>query len=390
MCRVMLVLIITVAFRSPAAAVAAQAATPEPALLLGVKTETSIDFPRGIEFTVNLSALASTTEALRVELHYTVGGDKTKHLVRVPDSARSAPAGLIINLSLDLQADFVPSGVTLEYHWRVLSESAESGRTRPETVSWFDTRWSWERVQSDQVVVHTHDLGPEFANEILDSAQSTITDLEHRYALEHSQPIAIWVYSSHDDFRGAQQLNSRDSIVGASYPGYFLIIVVLPEGDTREVGRVIPHEISHQVLYQATANPFTLPPLWFDEGMATHYQVGGTDGYLSMVIAAHEKDRLFELTSLETSFPFLPTQATLAYATSWSALEFIRQRFGDDGIERLIAAFATGESFDVAIRNALGVTMTQLNDQWRVWIESQTQVASSTGGVSIPARRLAA
>ena len=352
----------------------ARVSTPEPSSAFEVRTETTIDFPGGIGFSVDLSAM-SPDEGSPVELHYTIAGNETDHLVFVPSAARSGAAGLVIDLPVDLQSVFVPSGVTLEYHWEVALTAGELATTKPEAVTWLDTRWNWETVRSAQVVLHSYDLSPDFARTILESAQSTVTDLEDRYSLERSEPIVLWIYPSIEDYRGAQQPNSRESIAGASYPGLFLVAAVLSNGDTREVGRVIPHEISHQVLYQATRNPFTLPPLWFDEGLATHYQIGGTDGYLQMVTAAHREDRLFDLDSLDTTFPFLPSQATLAYATSWSAIEYIQERYGDEGIERLIAAFATGDSFDSAMENALGMSIIEMNDTWRAWIEFHAKLS---------------
>lgn len=348
----------------------AQGPALDPPVVLDVETKTAVEFPRGITFTVDLGTIL-TDAGSRVELHYTVAGNETEHLVFVPESARSGGSAPSIELLVDLQSQFVPSGVELGFHWEVHNESDEIGRTNPESVTWSDTRWTWETTTTDQVRVHSYDLSPGFVRSILDSAQSTVTDLEVRFALERSQPIDIWVYASVEDLRGAQQPNSRESIAGASYPGYFLIVAVLTDGNTREVGRVVPHEISHQVLYQATRNPFTSPPVWFDEGLATHYQIGGTDGYLATVIAAHEQGRLFDLQSLDTTFPFLPAQATLAYASSWSAIEFIQERFGDAGIERLISAFATGAPFDDAIINALGISEIDLNDLWQQWVAQQ-------------------
>lgn len=348
----------------------AQGPALEPPVVLDIETKTSVEFPRGITFAVDLGTILTDARS-RVELHYTVAGNETEHLVFVPDSARSGGSAPSIELLVDLQSQFVPSGVELEFHWEVHNESDEIGRTNPESVTWSDTRWTWETTTTDQVRVHSYDLSPGFVRSILDSAQSTVTDLEGRFTLERSRPIDIWVYASVEDLRGAQQPNSRESIAGASYPGYFLIVAVLTDGNTREVGRVVPHEISHQVLYQATRNPFTSPPVWFDEGLATHYQSGGTDGYLAMVIAAYEEGRLFDLQSLDTTFPFLPAQATLAYASSWSAIEFIQERFSDAGIEQLIAAFATGEPIDTAIINALGISEIDLNDLWQEWVAQQ-------------------
>ncbi len=215
------------------------------------------------------------------------------------------------------------------------------------------------------------DLDPIFAEKILESAQTTVSDLERRFALARSAPMSVWVYPSSDAFRGAQQPNSREAVAGASYPGYLLITAIIPDGNDREIGRVIPHEVSHQILHQATENPFTSPPLWFDEGIATHYQTGGTDGFLDMVIRAHEGDELFALSSLDASFPYAPEQATLAYAASWSIITYIRGVHGDEGIGAMIRAFGSGMPYPTAIETALGMSQDQLDQEWRAWIMHQ-------------------
>ena len=334
---------------------------------LVVESEVAVDFPVGIDIASNI-AWSDDFEDAQVELLYTVGGDETATLAFVPEGTVSDDGEMEVSATLELQAQFVPSGVSIEFWWRVVDERGTLAESKPERTDWFDTRWEWQVQQTDQVRVHSYDYDEDFIQEILDSSQETVTELEQRYSLPRSEPLDIWVYPSLEDFRDAQQPNSRESIAGASYPGYFLIVAVVPDGFTAEVGRVVLHEVSHQVLYQATANPFTYPPLWFDEGMATHFQVGGTNGYMEMVVRAYQDDALFSIASLEASFPYRPAQATLAYATSWSVVKYIEATYGDEGISALIDAFATGAPYDEALVEALGVDGDGLNDAWRAWV----------------------
>jgi hypothetical protein len=92
---------------------------------------------------------------------------------------------------------------------------------------------------------------------------------------------------------------------------------------------------------------------------------------MGMVERAYEAGKLFDLNSLEVSFPFQPAQATMAYAASWSAVEYIQVTYGDEGTGRLIAAFGLGVPYDEAIESALGIDGEQLNDDWTAWIASQ-------------------
>lgn len=341
-----------------------------------VATTATIDFPNGIVVLglLDLGQL-KVDESSPIELLYRIGSDDTIHLVTAPDPVSGEVGKTRIEATIDLQSSFVPAGVELSVFWRVPLVNhgyAESGATR---VSWYDNRWPWRTVVSSQITLRYVDIDPAFAQSILDSAQSTVTDLERRFALERSDAIAIWIYSSAGAFRGTQQSNSREAVAGASYPGFQLITAIIPNGDEREVGRVIPHEISHHILFQATRNPFTPPPLWFDEGIATHYQIGGTDGFLDMVIRAQQEDRLFDLSSLDVSFPYASENATLAYAASWSVIAYVRDVHGDEGIAAMIEAFATGVPYPVAIEQALGMTKDELDHEWQSWIARQESMS---------------
>lgn len=344
-------------------------AQPAPSDLptIDASSEVEIDFPHGIVIDADLE-WEGAGDGADLELLYSTAGRETETLVFVPYVAAQP---VQVEVAIDLQSGFVPSGVEIEYRWRLVDDLQVIAESETESTVWFDDRWDWQLIESQQVRVHYYYHDETFARQILDSAQATVTELEMRYRLDRSDPLDVWIYPTSEDFRSAQQPNSRESIAGASYPGFLLIVAVIPAGATSEIGRVILHEVSHQVLYQAIDNPFTVPPLWFDEGMATHFQVGGTSGYMEMVIRAHRVDALFDLDSLDVSFPFLSAQATLAYATSWSALEFIEERWGDEGIAALIDEFATGAPYDDAIMTALGIDGDQLNDEWKAWIAAQ-------------------
>lgn len=363
----------SIGFREPVSL--AQSSTPITAPSFATTTSAAIDFPKRIMVSgvLDLGHL-KLDDSEPIDLLYRIGSDETIHLVTTSIREPAEERRIRVEAMVDLQSSFVPAGVELSVFWRAPLADGGYAESAATPVSWFDNRWEWQTLTSSQVTLRYVDIDPVFARSILESAQSTVTDLERRFALQRSQPITVWIYSSAETFRGAQQPNSREAVAGASYPGFQLITAIIPNGDDREVGRVIPHEISHQILYQATRNPFTLPPLWFDEGLATHYQVGGTEGFLEMVIRAWERGELFDLGSLDASFPYLSDKATLAYATSWSAVAYIRGVHGDDAIAAMISVFATGAPYADAIEQALGMTKDDLNREWRTWISRQASV----------------
>lgn len=344
-----------------------QVATPAPAIT--VTTSTEIDFPQGMTFSATVPLPGGATEVDTVQLLYRIASDPTLNLeVISPSDVVVDENGLQIETFVDFLSGFVPVGVELTFSWEILLADGAVVSTADESTRWMDDRFEWDERTSDQVRLYTYDAKDGFADMMLAESQATIDALEATYALDAIPPISIWVYPSYGDFAGTRQGNQREAVAGVTYPGLDTTVVIVPNGDEREFGRVVPHEISHQVLFAATQNAYGPPPVWFDEGMATHTQIGGTDGYAGMVARAENDGVLFDIQSLSESFPFGPAQATLAYASSWSMVTYIEERWGPEGIARMIEAFADGLPVEEAVPAALEISLDELNTAWKAWI----------------------
>jgi hypothetical protein len=366
----LLIVVLTLLAVAPAVTVDAASIQVE-----GATAEAS--FPDGITF--NLSA-TSKVPIVKAELLYTQAEIETLHL----DQAAIDPSTSIqVSMPVDFRANYVPPGIDIFYRWRLTDESGGVLETEPQSVTWTDSRFDWQEISTDQVTVFFYNGDEEFSRTILESAQSTIDRLQTDFTVERSRNIRIWVYDSKSDFQGSQAPNSQEWIAGTAYPELQVILAVLPSGNSSEVGRIVPHEISHQVLYQATRNPFNVPPTWFDEGMAVSAQASGNEDFPALVERAAEDGRLFSVRSLTSEFPYDPADATLAYAESYSIVQFIINRWGNEGIAAVLDAYKLGVSHDEAFMTALGVDMTELD---RLWKESLNYNGDSgiAGGIGSP------
>jgi len=330
-------------------------------------------FPQGFTFTLTADAPAGFKQ---VQLLYTTAGEETLNLALPPFS----PGPHIqISYPLDLQTNYLPPGVDLTYHWRLTDSAGNVLETPPQSVLWEDTRFNWSSVHTSQVTVYTYAGDADFANYMLNMSQQTIDKLQPLYGVSHSRPIRIWVYNSTQDFAGSQAPNSETWIAGASYPGLYLVLAIIPDGNKSEAGRIIPHETSHQVLFQATQNPFNLTPTWLDEGLAVSNQLTGTAGMAATVQEAAAQGRLFSIRALNSAFPYDPNDATLAYAESLSIVTFINHHFGPAKMAALIAVYRQGVSYEQAIQEALGVTQAQLDQEWKASLGYKGDSGTSGG-----------
>jgi hypothetical protein len=332
-------------------------------------------FPESITFSLRGEA---PFELERIELLYSIADDLTLHLATPPFEPGSE---IDIQHDLRMQVNFVPVGVDVRYQWRLTGVDGTVAETEPETFMWKDDRFDWESVTNDQVTVFSYHGNEAFSHLILDTAQATIDRLRTDFAVNEVPPIRIWAYTSVDDFQGTQLKNSESWIAGTAYPEYHVIQAVLPEGDRYEVGRIVPHEISHQVLHQATRNPFNAPPVWLDEGLAVLNQEGGDEDYPALVHQAAEQGRLFSIPALISSQPLDAADAALYYAESLSVVQFVIDHFGAEKIAVLIDAYREGVSHDDAALRALGVDLEELDRLWKASLGYQGD-RGQAGGIT--------
>ncbi len=123
-------------------------------------------------------------------------------------------------------------------------------------------------------------------------AQESADKYKLEYDIASIEPMRIWVYANGRDFATTLRQNSESWIGGFSLPQAGVIAVPIESGDDYSVDRVISHEVSHHVLYQAAKNPFSYPPTWFDEGLAVVGQLAGNESDLQIALGALEEGNL--------------------------------------------------------------------------------------------------
>ena len=90
-----------------------------------------------------------------------------------------------------------------------------------------------------------------------------------------------------------------------------------------------------------------------------------------MLEEAHTQGQLLSLEDLCAPFPPDPHVALLAYAQSGSVVQFIRDRYGAEGIRALLKAYANGASCTGGVQEALNVSLSGLETAWRASLEPQ-------------------
>ena len=339
-----------------------------------VENTATVEFPEGITFTLDAE---SSDPIVNVELLYRAPGLETLSVELPPFAAGSTE--LDIEHPIDLRSGELPPGIDVQYRWRITEEDGDVVETPEQTLSWTDDRYDWTPLSGPNVTVYTYDADPSFQQEILDSAERTVGSLAESYGAKLEQPVRVWVYADKDHLYGALPPNSEPWIAGAAFPGLHVIMAVLPPGDYDEVARVVPHEISHQVLHQATDNAFNSPPQWLDEGLAVYWQESGRDRFYSYALELAANGEVPPLRTLNGTFPYEREGATAAYAFSLTAVMYILDTWGDAGMSKLLATFPEGVTYEDAVQQGLGISFDELDRRWREDLLADAQQLGAAG-----------
>jgi hypothetical protein len=352
--RLLVLLALGMALLAPPAALA------ESHELTGANQSARIDF--GEEILFLLEAPWSGPAPSSVTVFYGLP-DGALRTFAYADDFTAGPT-LSASYSWDIRDILVP-GAEIEYSWRVITAEGDRLTSPPSVLVYEDPDLPWNRVSDENVEIVWHAGGPEFGEQVLAYSQAALTRLEETFgiSLEHRTRIVIY----EDGNRMREALGGGTSPwVGGQAIGPFNVIVFAATPFTPDLELLLAHELTHIVIDQVSDNPFSSPPSWIHEGLATINESAGAlrFDYPGIVEDALERDALLSLRGLTGSFPASSSGAILAYAESNSLLLYVIDTYGADSIGRLLRAYRQGVTDDEAVNIAIGIGLTQLEDDW--------------------------
>ena len=171
---------------------------------------------------------------------------------------------------------------------------------------------------------------------------------------------------------------------GVAIPGRRLIVVPAypqPGVDRRGAAATLRHEIVHLVVNERLPRPV---PRWFDEGYA-EVASGSWDASAAWTLrVAMLLGEAPPLDSLALAWPAGAGRARFAYLLSATMVDHMIRRTGEEGFALLLENWVREGSLDRAVRTTWGMTMGQLEDEWRRDVRSRygwLSMAASLGAV---------
>ncbi len=286
----------------------------------------------------------------------------------------------------ELRGGAIPPFSKITYWWEVGDEANQEITTPRVAFDYVDNRFSWQRASDGGVTVYWVEGDAAFGEAVLDTALEALDGIEDEIGAARPSTIEVYVYPSREDLIGALRLGGRDWAGGQARPELGVVLVDLPATATApaEMRRAIPHELTHLLVYAATQPAYDNVPTWLNEGLATANEASPDPEQTVALEKALSADQLFSFEFLCAPFPADAGEALLAYAQSGDFVQFIRDRYGADGIRSLLAAYRENAACLPGVERALNVTLSALERDWRARFASGGEVVATLAEKGAP------
>jgi hypothetical protein len=266
--------------------------------------------------------------------------------------------------SFDLAINPLPPFAPIRYWWQLEDTAAGSLTTPPASFVYEDDRFAWRTVTQGSVTVHWYVGDDAFGAAAASTAASALPLISRDVRGELPRSVDIYVYANVTDEKAALERVGRSFTDGHADPKLGVVVVAVAPDLRAEYNlqREIPHEMTHVLIYKATGDNYQKVPYWLSEGLAVSHQVQRDSDFPALLAAARDSRQYLPLDSL--CGPFQAGTARLAYAESESVVRFISSKFGAEGINRLLRAYAAGSSCEAGVQTSLGISLAELQMRW--------------------------
>lgn len=205
----------------------------------------------------------------------------------------------------------------------------------------------------------------EMAYLILDILELAYRDVGQAFGVFPDEEITVILYNN-EQFRDITQTPGWTNGV---YDGK----IRLPAGGTAPdravMAKILYHEYTHVIVHELSENR---APTWLNEGLAVYFE-GLSSGNLpssqdaaSRSLARLQPAALMPLTALHGSFlEFSSDQAAIAYAESFSATQFLINRYGLPRVKELLQQLSASRPFDRAFETVFFLPYPEFQRLWQ-------------------------
>ncbi|KPJ52372.1 hypothetical protein AMJ39_08050 [candidate division TA06 bacterium DG_24] len=228
----------------------------------------------------------------------------------------------------------------------------------------------WEVVESDHFVVSYRPGDEGVVRDLIGAAEEHLPRIAADLGVGELPTINVVLAADDADFRRLLAGGVPDWGIAVAVPARRLMVFKSPRTATRayDLERIVAHELSHIMVGELLGDGWA--PRWLDEGVAM-FESGELRWNDNIRLAyALLANSVIPLSELEMGFPADEGKASLAYAESKVAVEYLVDRFGYEGLIALLGALARGDEVRAAFSRSLGLSYRAFEKDWLVYLRS--------------------
>jgi tetratricopeptide (TPR) repeat protein len=218
---------------------------------------------------------------------------------------------------------------------------------------------------------------------LTDALEKTYAVMAVQYGFRPREKVRIELFPDAKAFYQASTLSVRDiEVTGAVGLTKFNKLQFLSPRALMHGYRwldAISHEYMHYLIVKMTANN---APIWFHEGLSKYEETRWRDGptylsplYRTLLARAQADQRLIAFAKMEPSLIHLetPEEVQLAYAQAASAIDFIINSVGYEGLKQVINVMARTQTTGagIAVKEVLGLGVSEFEEKWAKFLASK-------------------
>lgn len=332
-----------------------------------ILSEPEIEFPDSITFNIEAE---SDAEISKIILRYRVDRLNLFPVTNVAfpefEPGNSVKTGWTWDMK---KSGGLPPGAGLEYWWSIEDVQGNSVETSPAELSFDDGHHSWKGLTREQITLLWYHGDDSFARSLINAALQALDRLVEDTGAELEGKVKIYIYADSQDLREAL-IYPQEWTGGVAFTGFGTIAIGISPRNLDWEKEGIAHELAHLAVHQMTFKGYGVDlPAWLDEGLAMYAQGELAPGFQSILDKAISDDELFSAKSLCSSFPTQDDAARLAYAQSYSLVEYLlEEQGGQKKMLELLSAFQQGSGYVEALDKAYDLDVEQLDTLWRQYI----------------------
>jgi len=274
-----------------------------------------------------------------------------------------------VTYSLDLSQQPIRAFSEIEIYFEIMLAGGTSITTDITRYYYDDNRFDWQITQTEAFNVYWYQDDPELGDKIIAAANEGWEKIQNQLVVPEPEGIHIYAYSNMVDMQDTLLYSGNSSywIAGHAVSDLGVIIVSLPPGPEQslEIRRQIPHELMHILLYRKIGPNYANLPRWFNEGLSSIAELSPNPDYQILLERAYERDALIPMRDLCASFPIDAANFQLSYAEAYAFTWYLQQTYGDEKIEALIQAYASGLSCEEGTEPVYEGSLPELEAEWR-------------------------